>query len=152
LTTISAGVLALTGTASIAASSGVQADAKFDIRTIGRHLDYKPDGRQRRHGRARKQHADPDNGAGTFAGVISGSGGLIKQGSGLFTLTGTNDYTGATTVAGGNLRVNGSVASAVTVQAGGTLSGTGSVGGLVTVQSGGTLSAGQSPGTITLGH
>ena len=66
-------------------------------------------------------------------------------------LSGTNTYLGATTVADGNLRVNGSVASAVNVQSGGTLSGTGSVGGLVTVQSGGTLSAGQSPGTLTLG-
>ncbi|MEA2898361.1 MAG: fibronectin-binding autotransporter adhesin, partial [Bradyrhizobium sp.] len=89
--------------------------------------------------------------SGTFAGAIGGNGDLVKQGAGLFILSGTNTYTGATTVAGGDLRVNGSVASAVTVQSGATLSGIGSVGGLVTVQSGGTLSAGQSPGTLTLG-
>ncbi|WP_205702736.1 beta strand repeat-containing protein [Rubrivivax rivuli] len=42
----------------------------------------------------------------SFAGVISGSGGLVKQGSSsVFTLTGTNTYTGLTRVAAGTLRV-----------------------------------------------
>ena len=91
------------------------------------------------------------NASGTFAGAIGGNGGLVKQGAGLFTLSGTNTYLGATAVAGGELRVNGSVASAVNVQTGATLSGIGTIGGLVTIQSGGTLSAGQSPGTLTLG-
>jgi fibronectin-binding autotransporter adhesin len=152
LTTISAGVLALTGTASIAASSGVVADAKFDISGLlaGTSITNLTGGSAGTVALGNNT-LTLTNAAGTFAGVISGGGGLIKQGSGLFTLTGANNYTGATTVAGGNLRVNGSVASAVTVQSGATLSGSGSVGGLVTVQSGGTLSAGQSPGTITLG-
>jgi autotransporter-associated beta strand protein len=152
LTTISAGVLALTGTASIAASSGVVADAKFDISGLsaGTSITNLAGGSAGTVALGNNT-LTLTNAAGTFAGVISGGGGLVKQGSGLFTLTGVNDYTGATTVADGNLRVNGSVASAVTVQSGATLSGTGSVGGLVTVQSGGTLSAGQSPGTITLG-
>jgi autotransporter-associated beta strand protein len=87
----------------------------------------------------------------SFDGLISGSGGLGKFGAGMLTLTADNTYLGGTTVGGGELRVNGSVAGAVTVQSGATLSGIGSVGGLVTVQSGGTLSAGQSPGTLTLG-
>ena len=34
----------------------------------------------------------------TFAGVISGTGGLTKTGTGVLTLTGTNTYTGTTTV------------------------------------------------------
>ncbi|MFN9746479.1 MAG: autotransporter-associated beta strand repeat-containing protein, partial [Betaproteobacteria bacterium] len=55
-------------------------------------------------------------GDGVFAGVISGTGGLRKQGGGTFTLTGANTYTGLTTVAGGTLRVgdggsSGSLAS-----------------------------------------
>jgi fibronectin-binding autotransporter adhesin len=151
-TTISAGVLALTGTASIAASSGVVANAKFDISGLAAGTSITNlSGGSAGTVALGNNTLTLTNAAGTFAGVISGGGGLIKQGSGLFTLTGANDYTGATTVADGNLRVNGSVASAVTVQSGATLSGIGSVAGLVTIQSGGTLSAGQSPGTITLG-
>lgn len=41
--------------------------------------------------------------AGTFAGDISGSGALIKNGGGALTLTGANSYTGGTTVSGGSL-------------------------------------------------
>ncbi len=41
---------------------------------------------------------------GTFAGDISGSGGLTKTGSGTLTLTGDNSYSGGTTVDGGTLK------------------------------------------------
>ena len=40
-----------------------------------------------------------------FAGVISGSGGLVKQGSSVFTVTGSNSYTGVTRIDAGTLRV-----------------------------------------------
>ncbi|PLX78442.1 MAG: hypothetical protein C0614_08530, partial [Desulfuromonas sp.] len=40
---------------------------------------------------------------GTYAGTMSGSGGLIKSGTGNLTLSGTNSYTGGTSVAGGSL-------------------------------------------------
>ncbi|MEI8319770.1 MAG: autotransporter-associated beta strand repeat-containing protein, partial [Planctomycetia bacterium] len=44
------------------------------------------------------------NGAGTYAGAMSGNGSLTKTGSGDLTLTGANSYVGGTTVsAGGNL-------------------------------------------------
>ena len=44
-------------------------------------------------------------------GPISGSGALTKAGSGTLTLTGTNNYTGATTVSAGTLTVSGGAIS-----------------------------------------
>ncbi|MDD5579879.1 MAG: Ig-like domain-containing protein [Methylobacter sp.] len=42
----------------------------------------------------------------SFSGVIGGTGGLIKTGSGALTLTGDNAYTGSTTVSAGTLIAN----------------------------------------------
>jgi autotransporter-associated beta strand protein len=61
----------------------------------------------------------------TFAGVISGSGGLIKDGVSTQVLTGANTYTGETTISAGTLEVSGasgalSATSAVNIN-GGTL-------------------------------
>jgi autotransporter-associated beta strand protein len=61
----------------------------------------------------------------TFAGVISGSGGLIKDGASTQVLTGANTYTGETTISAGTLEVSGasgalSATSAVNIN-GGTL-------------------------------
>ena len=44
------------------------------------------------------------SGSTTFAGRISGTGGLIKDGASTLVLTGSNTYTGNTTVAGGTLQ------------------------------------------------
>ncbi|MGC3992464.1 MAG: autotransporter-associated beta strand repeat-containing protein [Chthoniobacteraceae bacterium] len=72
----------------------------------------------------------------------SGKSSLVKNGAGTWVLTGTNTYTGATTVNAGTLRVTGSLASgsAVAVSGGATLTGTGTIGGSVTVAGGSTLS------------
>jgi autotransporter-associated beta strand protein len=56
---------------------------------------------------------------GTYGGVVSGPGAFAKTGSGTFTMSNAQAYTGATTVAGGTLAINGAQAtSGVTVQSG----------------------------------
>ncbi len=92
----------------------------------------------------------------TFAGVISGTGSLVKDGSGTLTLTGNNTYTGGTTVAGGKLIVSGSLnnTSSVTIATGaelelyGTLATSGNIvnSGTLVLTGSAQLSAG---GTIT---
>jgi fibronectin-binding autotransporter adhesin len=66
------------------------------------------------------------NASGNYAGVLYGSGGLTLAG-GTETLSSISTYTGATTVDGGILVVNGVLAgtSNVSVNAGGALAGSG---------------------------
>lgn len=87
----------------------------------------------------------------TLSGVISGAGSLTKDTSStsVLTLTGNNDYTGATTVNAGSLIINGSTSttSIVSVASGATLGGAnGTVGGATTVN--GTLASGAAGGGI----
>ncbi len=86
-----------------------------------------------------------DNPAGTgslidgasFAGDISGNGGLVKDGTGTQILSGNLTYTGDTVVNQGSLVVDGTLLpSNLYVSAGGTLGGNGTIGNLTT---GGTL-------------
>lgn len=85
----------------------------------------------------------------SYAGIVSGTGSLTKQGIGLLNLTGTHTYTGTTTVNGGTLSVNGSIAnSTTTVNSSGTLGGTGTVGDVFI--NGGTFAPGNSIGTINV--
>lgn len=89
-----------------------------------------------------------------LSGSLTGSGGLVKGGSGniglgTLTLTGNSTYTAATTVNAGTLSVNGSISSPVTVNNGATLGGNGAVGS-VTINSGGILAPGNSPGKLTI--
>ena len=73
------------------------------------------------------------------SGDYSGAGALVKDGPGMMLLAANNTYTGATTLAAGRLRLDGSTAatSAWTVT-GGTLAGTGTINGSFAM-SGGTL-------------
>lgn len=66
-----------------------------------------------------------NNGSTTFAGSISGTGGLIKVGSGTMTLTGTNTFTGGTVINGGTLALAATntltPSGSLTINNGGTL-------------------------------
>lgn len=97
----------------------------------------------------------------TFAGVIQGTGSLIKIGTGVLTLTGNNSHSGGTTVRRGRLIVNnvegsGTGSGAVRVNAG-VLAGRGVIAGDITLGTGGgagaALAPGKSPGktgTLTI--
>ena len=86
----------------------------------------------------------------TNAGLFQGTTALIKEGSGTWTLTGNNTYTGTTMINGGTFQVDGDQSAAtgnVTVNANGRLAGNGIIGGNTTVS--GTLAPGSSIGTLT---
>ena len=102
--------------------------------------------------------------AGTLGSRVNGSTpatdvniALVKNGAGTQVLTGTNAYTGTTTINGGMLLVNGTLATAagtVTCNAGGTLSGTGTINRVVIIN--GTLAPGDANvsagvGTLNVG-
>ncbi len=84
--------------------------------------------------------------AGTYAGTESWN--LTKSGAGTLVLTAANLYSGGTTINGGTLEVDGSIAASngVAVNTGATLDGAGLV-SAVTVNSGGLLAPGR-PGSI----
>ena len=65
---------------------------------------------------------DSSNSIITLSGMLSGNGGLIKQGSGYLNLNGNNSYTNTTTVIAGTLEGTGTNVSPIVVQSGANLS------------------------------
>ncbi|MCU0796555.1 MAG: autotransporter-associated beta strand repeat-containing protein [Akkermansiaceae bacterium] len=72
------------------------------------------------------------------AAVTEASGGLgvTKTGDGTMVMSGTNNYTGATSVSAGTLLVTGALGSTNVSVNGGAIGGTGTVGGSLTISSG----------------
>ena len=90
-----------------------------------------------------------DNSDTTYDGDIIGTGGLNKNGTGTFTVSGASTFTGITTINDGTLVVDGSLDSPVSVDQG-TLAGSGTINSLVGVGGGATLAPGNSPGILTV--
>ena len=110
-TTVSSGTLALTGTGSIANSSlTVATSSTFDISgtTSGATVQgLSGAGTVTLGSQALTVNESPSSTTTTFSGNIGGSGGsLIKTGPGTLILTGSNNYTGGTTVSAGVLQGN----------------------------------------------
>ena len=82
-----------------------------------------------------------------IAGVVSGSGSVLKTDFGRLTLSAANTYTGGTEVLGGELIVNGGVIGSTLVRERGLLGGHGTLAGSVSVA--GLLAPGSSPGVLT---
>ncbi|NEU96669.1 autotransporter outer membrane beta-barrel domain-containing protein, partial [Bradyrhizobium uaiense] len=135
LTTINGGgQLDLTSGGSIASSKAVINDGVFDISRAGGGVSINSLSGTSIFGAVNlgANTLTFANANGTFAGIIrdGGAGGGVAITGGKEILTGFNTYTGSTTVNGGTLEVDGSIANSlkVTVNSGGTLSGTGTVG------------------------
>lgn len=92
---------------------------------------------------------DTTQGNFTYATSVGGSPtrGLVKLGANTLTLTGSNTYTGATTVSEGSLVINGAVAS-TSVVVNGSLGGSGVMAN-ATIGGSGSVNPGNSPGVLT---
>lgn len=91
---------------------------------------------------------------GTVNSAIGGAGSIMANGKGTLVLAATNTYSGTTTIANGNLRVDGALGTnTVTVAAGATLGGIGKISGIVMVQTDGTIQPGNNAGAgvLTMG-
>jgi len=84
---------------------------------------------------------------GTVSAQITGLNSLTTFGPGKLTLSGSNIYSGTTTVNGGNLNLTGSITSTVNLAPGAILSGTGTTTG--NVGGGGLISPGNHVGILT---
>jgi fibronectin-binding autotransporter adhesin len=152
-TTIGSGAtLALSGNGSIASSSGVADDGTFDISSTsaGAAVRFLSGGGNVALG---NQTLTLTNAGGTFAGTISGAGGLAITG-GNETLSGTNTYSGATGISSGAtlaLSGTGSIASSNGVADNGTfdISSTSAGASVRSLSGGGTVALGNQTLTLT---
>jgi autotransporter-associated beta strand protein len=91
-----------------------------------------------------------NNSSTLFSGAITGGGAFTKTGNGVLTLSGTNTFTGLTTIQQGTLRVNGALLqSPLTMQNSAILAGTGVVNQVVSSGPGILAPGVGSPGLLT---
>jgi len=94
-----------------------------------------------------------NNSTTTYKGVLSGSGSIIKTGSGTLLFSAANTYSGNTTISGGTLQVDGSIVGPTTVNSGAVLAGGGMVNAAVTVTASGSVTAGDgTSGSLTVSN
>ena len=87
----------------------------------------------------------------TYGGSLRGGGNLSKLGSGTLVLSGSNGFTGTTTIGAGALIINGPLTAQVRAE-GGTLGGCGSIAGQVTISAGGLLDLPMNPKPLTVNN
>jgi fibronectin-binding autotransporter adhesin len=150
-TTVSAGTLALNGGSSLADDAGltIAADATVSLGDADETVGSLAGAGSLALG-THSLTAGGDDSSSTYSGAVSGTGDLVKAGTGTLTLTGASSLAGTLDVSGGAVDLAGSVAGDADVADGATLRGSGSVAGTVTVQDGGTLVGVQGSG-LTLG-
>lgn len=151
-TSINGGTLRMGIVDGIADSSGVAvaAGATFDLNGFTQHIQDLSGAGQVTLGSLTNLFVNPLSDSVTFSGTISGPGtsGVVKEGASQLILSGMNTYTGDTAVNGGNLTINGSLASGeVAVGAFASLSGTGTIQGLVALEADSLLVPGNLTGT-----
>ena len=101
LTNIDAGKVQVTGT--LSSSTTVDNEGIFDVDSSNTVASVFGSGNVELASGITLTTGDTNNR--TISGVVSGSGNLVKTGSGTLTLSGTNTYTGTTTISSGTLNI-----------------------------------------------
>jgi fibronectin-binding autotransporter adhesin len=145
-TIVSAGTLQVNGGNNRLATTGdvsVASGATFDLNNNNQQIDALSG-----LGNVTLGSGDLTIGSGSFSGIISGTGNVIKSGTSTATFTGAHTYSGNTTISDGKLVINGSLVSpTLTINSGAILGGVGIVNDVI---NNGILAPGNSIGTINI--